>query len=264
MANYSISPQVEIKNRQGYEYVVISEDEKSAGLTLKDYLGIIKRRMWLIISPLFLTLPISLLLVASEKPTYKATTRLMIEEVSPPRIILEHEIPTPERSPDFYSTQYELIKSRAIAEEVVQTLQLDKRDSEAIPGRLIQILDTIAGFPGMIVNKTINTMVGILNSEGATRKDRNTPSLTAANANNPRLDRAIGRLRSHLTVEPVKNKEMSKTNLVDISLQGPDPLEVASQTDMVAEVYVRRNLDNKLDSTRKSINWMKREVDVLR
>src|SRR6266478_3329268 len=264
MANYPISPQVEIKNRQGYEYVVISEDEKSAGLTLKDYVGIIKRRMWLIIPPLFLTIPIALFFIASESPMYQATTRLMIEEVSPPRIILEHEISAPERSPDFYSTQYELIKSRAIAEEVVQTLQLDKRDSEEIP-RLVQILGAIAGFPGTIINKITNTMVGILNGEGATRKDSNMPSLTAANANNPRLDRAIARFLSHLTVEPVKNKkEMSKTNLVDISLQGPDPLEVARQTDMVADVYVRRNLDNKLDSTRKSINWMKREVDALR
>jgi succinoglycan biosynthesis transport protein ExoP len=264
MANYPVSPQVEIKNRQGYEYVIISEDEKSAGLALKDYLGIVKRRMWLILSPLFLTIPISLLLIASQKPVYKATTRLMIEEISPPRIILEHEIPTPERPPDFYSTQYELIKSRVIAEEVVQALQLDKRDAEETP-RSVQIIDTIVGFPGRIINKTTNTLVGILNSEGATRKDSNTPSLTAANANNPRLDRAIARLRSRLTVEPVKDKkENTKTNLVDISLQGPDSLEVAIQTDKVAEVYVRRNLDNKLDSTRKSIDWMKRELDALR
>jgi polysaccharide biosynthesis transport protein len=147
MANYPVSPQVEIKNRQGYEYVIISEDEKSAGLALKDYLGIIKRRMWLIISPLFLTILISLLLVASEKPIYKATTRLMIEEVSPPRIILEHEIPTPERPPDFYSTQYELIKSRVIAEEVVQALQLDKRDAEETP-RSVQITHGSPKFGG--------------------------------------------------------------------------------------------------------------------
>jgi len=263
MANYPISPQVEIKNRQGYEYVVISEDEKSAGFALKDYLGIIKRRMWLIISPLFLTIPIALLFIASERPMYKATTRLMIEEVGPARIILEHEVPTPLPS-NFFSTQYELIKSRAIAEEVVQTLQLDKRDPEEIP-RLGQILDAIADFPGSIINKITNTVLEMLNGEGATRKDSNTPSLTAANANNPNLDRAIARFQSRLTVEPVKDKkEMSKTNLVDISLQGSDPLEVARQTDLVAEVYVRRNLDNKLDSTRKSINWMKREVDALR
>jgi polysaccharide biosynthesis transport protein len=100
--------------------------------------------MWLIISPLFLIIPILLLLLASEKPIYKATTRLMIEEVGPPRIILEHEIPAPERSPDFYSTQYELIKSRAIAEEVVQTLQLDKRDAEETP-RLVQMIPTFKG-----------------------------------------------------------------------------------------------------------------------
>jgi len=259
-----MSPQVEIKNRQGYEYVVISEDEKSAGLTLKDYVSIIKRRMWLIISPLFLTIPIALLFIVSERPIYKATTRLMIEEVRPPIIILEHAIPTPERSPDFYSTQYELIKSRAIAEEVVQTLQLDKRDSEETP-RLVQIIDAIVYFPGRIIHKTTNVISEMLNDKGSPRKDSSTPSLTAANANDPRLDRAIARLQSNLTVEPVKNKkEMSKTNLVDISLQGPDPLEVARQTDIVAELYVRRNLDDKLDSTRKSINWMKREVDALR
>jgi succinoglycan biosynthesis transport protein ExoP len=263
MANYPISPQVEIKNRQGCEYVVISEDEKSSGLTLKDYLDVIKRRMWLLISPLFLTIPISLLFIASERPMYKATTRLMLEEVSPSRIILEHEMPTPLPS-NFFSTQYELIKSRAIAEEVVQTLQLDKRDSEEIP-HLGQILDAIVGFPGSIINKITDAVLGMLNGERATRKDSNTLSLTPANANNPRLDRSIAHLRSRLTVEPVKDKrEMSTTNLVDISLQGPDPLEVAKQTDMVADVYVRRNLDNKLDSTRKSIDWMKREVDTLR
>jgi polysaccharide biosynthesis transport protein len=263
MANYPISPQVEIKNRQGCEYVVISEDEKSSGLTLKDYLDVIKRRMWLLISPLFLTIPISLLFIASERPMYKATTRLMLEEVSPSRIILEHEMPTPLPS-NFFSTQYELIKSRAIAEEVVQTLQLDKRDSEEIP-HLGQILDAIVGFPGSIINKITDAVLGMLNGERVTRKDSNTLSLTPANANNPRLDRSIAHLRSRLTVEPVKDKrEMSTTNLVDISLQGPDPLEVAKQTDMVADVYVRRNLDNKLDSTRKSIDWMKREVDTLR
>jgi len=66
-------------------------------------------------------------------------------------------------------------------------------------------------------------------------------------------------------VEQVKDKkENTKTNLVDISLQGYDPLEVAIQTDKVADVYVRKNLDNKLDSTRKSIDWMKRELDSLR
>ena len=264
MANYPISPQVEIKNRQGYEYVVISEDEKSAGLTLKEYIGIIKRRMWLIISPLFLTIAITFLFIVSERPMYKATTRLMIEEVRPPTIILEHAIPTPERSPDFYSTQYELIKSRAIAEEVVQTLQLDKRDSEETP-RLVQIIDAIVNFPGRIIHKTTNVISEMLNDKGAPRKDSSIPSLTAANTKNPRLDRAIAQLQSNLTVEPVKNKkEMSKTNLVDISLQGTDPLEVARQTDMVADVYVRKNLDNKLDSTRKSIDWMKREIDILR
>src|SRR5207249_12239739 len=140
-------------------------------------------------APLFLTIPAALCLVASEKPMYKATTRLMIEAISPPRIILEHEIPTPERPPDFYSTQYELIKGRAIAEEVIQTLQLDKRDSEETP-RLVQIIDAIVNFPGRIIHKTTNVISEMLNDKGAPRKDSSIPSLTAANTKNHRLDRA--------------------------------------------------------------------------
>jgi succinoglycan biosynthesis transport protein ExoP len=264
MANYPISPQVEVKNRQGYEYRIIAEDEKSADFTLKDYLSIVKRRIGMIIAPLLLTIPLSLLFIASERTMYQAKTRLMLEEVNPPRLILEHIVLTSERPPDFYNTQYELIKGRAIAEEVVQTLQLDQRDAEAMP-RFVQIIDAIIGFPRRIFTTITNTLIERLNGEGATRKDSDIPSLTVSNASNPRLDAAIARLQRHLTVEPVKNKkEMSRTNLVDISLEGPDPIEVARQVDMVAEVYVRHNFNNKLNSTKKSINWMKREADILR
>jgi capsular exopolysaccharide synthesis family protein len=167
-------------------------------------------------------------------------------------------------SRDFYNTQFELIKGRAVAEEVVRTLQLDKRDAEEIP-HLVQIIDAVVAFPGRVIDKLTTNILDLLNGEGSRRKNSNIPSPANDNANNPRLDRAIARLQSQLTVEQVKNKkEMTTTNLVDISLQGSDPLEVTRQTNNIAEVYVRRNLDSKLESTRKSIDWMKREADVLR
>src|SRR5215813_352154 len=268
MAHYPISPQVgKTTKRQDYEYIILAEDEKSKCLTLRDYLTIIKRRRWLIIFPLFITIPIALLFVASDRPIYKATVRLQIEQVRPPSIILEHEVSTIERardSRDFYNTQFELIKGRAVAEEVVRTLQLDKRDSEEIP-RLVQMINAITAFPGKIIDKTITSIITVLNGEGAIRKDSNASSLTTANANDPRLERAIAHLQSQLTVEQLKNKkEMTTTNLVDISLQGSDPLEVTRQIDKIADVYVRRNIDNKLESTRKSIDWMKREADILK
>src|SRR5262245_9138986 len=126
MAHYPISPQVDkTTKRQDYEYIILAEDEKSEGLTLRDYLTIIKRRKWLIIFPLFITIPIALLFIASDRPIYKATVRLQIEQVRPPTIILEHEVSTIERARDardFYNTQFELIKGRAVAEEVVRTL----------------------------------------------------------------------------------------------------------------------------------------------
>src|SRR5215471_8876332 len=127
MKNYQLAPQTnKIANRQDYEYIVMSEDGKSEGLSFKDYLRIIRRRKWFIFSPLFITISIALLFVVSSEKTYNATTRLLIEEVGPRAILMQEarmqEARTSEHTVEFYNTQYEIIKSRSIAEEVVQTL----------------------------------------------------------------------------------------------------------------------------------------------
>ncbi len=252
MANYPIVPQVDkIKNRQDYEYIVISEDEKHQGADLKYYLSIIKKRRWIIISPLLLTIPIMLIFVALEKPIYNATTRLMIEDVN-------SKVSETSRLEEFYKTQYEIIKSNAILGEVVQTLQLD-RQADAEEALFMKMKDAIVGFPRMIVEKIIDNLSELLNSKGESRKYNDTSSTTTSNSNNPRLYRAIARLKDKLKIVPVKD-----TKLVDISISGSDPVEVTRQVEMIADVYIRRNLEGRLDATRKSINWLKSEADTLR
>jgi len=249
-----------VKNIQDYEYVIISEDggSKSKDLNIKDYINIIRRRKWLIIFPLFLIMPVVLASIIEQRPLYRATTRLLIEDSSPTKSVLIQDNSNTEPSQNFYNTQYELIKSRAIMEEVAQTIPFDER-GPVESSRLVQVINTIMDFPAKAINKITNTVSEVLSGAGDTTKDRNLPLIKTPKSTNPRLDSAIARLQSGLQVEPVK-----ETKLVDISLQGSDPVEVTQQVDMIAEVYVRRNLSNKLDITKKGINWLKREVDAVR
>src|SRR6266446_3302685 len=254
MTNYSMVPQVDkIKNKQDYEYIVISEDEKSQGPDLKYYLRIMKRRRWLIVFPLLLIMPVLLILLSLERPVYKATTKLMIEYIDTKGNEISRTV-----SEDFYNTQYAIIKSRAILGEVVQTLQLDNK-SNSEKNFLVQIKDMVIDFPGMIIEKTIDVIAELSNSKGSTRKYSDTPSTIPVNFTNSRLDSAIARLKRELTITPVKD-----TKLVDISVEGPDPLEATRQVDTVVDVYIKRNLEEKLDSTKKAIHWLKGEADTLR
>jgi len=66
------------------------------------------------------------LLLVLMPPTYTAEVMLLIER-KPPRVLEMHEVSAELFVPDdydFYKTQYELLKSRALAAQVIRELQL--------------------------------------------------------------------------------------------------------------------------------------------
>jgi len=159
MQHYPMAPQgSKVKNIQDYEYVIISEDggSKSKDLNIKDYVNIIRRRKWLIIFPLFLIMPIVLASIIVQRPLYRATTRLLIEDSSPKSVLLKDNS-NEEPSQNFYNTQYELIKSRVIIEEVAQKIPFDER-GPVENSRLVQAINTIMDFPAKAMSKITNTV----------------------------------------------------------------------------------------------------------
>ena len=67
------------------------------------------------------------LLLLLMPPTYRAEVTLLIER-KPPRVLDMHEASTELLVPDeydFYKTQYELLKSRALAAQVIRDLRLN-------------------------------------------------------------------------------------------------------------------------------------------
>lgn len=69
----------------------------------------------------------------------------------------------------------------------------------------------------------------------------------------------VGSFVKMLEVEPVKD-----TGIVEISLEGPRPEEVATWVNTVAEAYVQRNLDQAVQATARAVNALLHEIAPLK
>jgi hypothetical protein len=100
--------------RQEVEYVVLAEADSTAHTSFHDYLRLFWRRKWLFLLPALCILPWICLLVATQPSLYSAKATVLIEDTTP-RVVAIPEVAGPEQAPNFYySTQYEVIKSRAL------------------------------------------------------------------------------------------------------------------------------------------------------
>ena len=96
-------------------------------LSLRDCWWIISNRFWLIAGFFCGTVLVTAFLLLLMPPTYTAEVMLLIER-KPPRVLDRHEASAESFVPDdydFYKTQYELLKSRALAAQVIQELRLN-------------------------------------------------------------------------------------------------------------------------------------------
>lgn len=233
--------------RPDAEYFMLANQEAEQESPLWDYLNVLRRRKWMIIVPLFLVALIGLLSLVLEKPVYEATTMLLIENENP-KVIPIQEVITPEDSPDFYATQAKLIKSRAVVAELVDTLRLNERvPAEDAP--FVQAMRALKRLPRHV----LHTMLSALQD-----RMEQTPPTQSSGVDAHRLD-VIAALQERIAVTPYQD-----TKLVDITLQGDDPIDVVGQVNMLAEIYIRQNLAHKLDTTRKAVAWLKDEAGSLR
>jgi capsular exopolysaccharide synthesis family protein len=239
------------------EYVVLAEADGTAHTRLQDYLRLFWRRKWLFLFPAACILPWIALAIATQPQLYSATTTVLIEDTNP-KVLPIPEVLGPEKSQDFYQTQYELIKSRAVAEEVVEKLQLyNPRPARTVPP-LMATLQAIKGFPGRVWQAVLASVTPRAPEAPASLADTeiSTEALTPVSL---QRQRAVRHLLGTLEVEPRKG-----TKLVDISIRGDDPHQVVRQVNAVAAAYVQQNLDKRLQASRTATVWLQKENDSLR
>src|SRR4029077_3611060 len=198
--------------RQEVEYVVLAEADGTAQTGLQDYLRLFWRRKWLFLLPAVCILPWIGLFMATQPQRYSGTVTVLIEDTNP-KVLAISEVIGPDQGQNFYHTQYELIKSRAVAEEVVEKLQLYTPQPAKTDSPEMATLKAIQAFPGRVWQAVLASV---------TPRDREAPASLAGAEASPtasaladrQRQQAVGRLRRSLQVVPRKGIDKAETKLV--------------------------------------------------
>lgn len=120
---------------------------KERDINVGDYLRILVRRRWVILSVAVLLTAAGGFYTFRQTPIYQAAAVIQMDP-EPPRVIgIQEVVPSGPNTPDYYQTQHALIKSRAVLDKVIETTQLKQRMPEL--GRLEDPTAAIRGAVGV-------------------------------------------------------------------------------------------------------------------
>ena len=102
-----------------------------------DYLWVLKKHQWLIIGIFLVTVITVAIWTFLEVPIYSASATVLIDP-EPPKVLNIQEVApmgTTGWDPNYYPTQYEIIKSKPVLDRAIETLGLKKRLPEVAGAR---------------------------------------------------------------------------------------------------------------------------------
>ena len=189
-------------------------------LDLLSYWRMLVKHRWVILGVLAASLLVGALVTFLARPEYRATTTIQIEREAAKVVDVEglEAVENAGNDRDFYQTQYELLKSRALAERVARALNLGQDPA-------IARLDEPAGVVEMVREKV----------RGAPARPTDPVARERA---------AVGDLMERLEIDPVRN-----SRLVRVSFESPDPELSARVANAVADAFIESTLARRFEAT---------------
>jgi polysaccharide biosynthesis transport protein len=215
-------------------------------LHLRDLLRIILKRKWWIVSAAVIVAAISTLNTLMQTPIYRATTTIQIERNAARVVDYKDGTSNTEGysydEREFLATQYELLRSKALAERVMEAMSLDleqKKKSATVAEN---------GEPKEAAER--DDFIGKIM---ATLKKRREPSVKDAQF----LDResVIGSLRGSVAIEPVRN-----ARLVRIHAEGSDPNLASRIANSWAQTYISTNLERRFEASSYAKTFLEQQL----
>lgn len=197
---------------------------------LRDYLNVILRRKWILIT--FLVAVVTTVTIATflMKPLYKSTVTIKIEKENP-NILAFKDIVSLERiEDDYYQTQYKMLKSRNLAKRVIRTLSLNT-NPEFVPDLQKK------------GSKADNTLL---------KQDK---PLEDDGISSGLIDSFIGRT----DVSPLQ-----KTRLVNVSFTSHDPELSAKVANTIGESFIGLNIESKFEATYQARIWLEKQLEIMK
>lgn len=208
-------------------------------IDLLSYWRILVKRRWTVLGALGIVLVATLVGTLLMTPIYRATTLLQIERDTIKVVDVEGVSPVEGGAgADFYQTQYELLKSRALAQRVASQLALAE-------GETLERLSPPSPWAALS---------GLFSGHGDEGvSDPSESELASRDA------AATGLVMRGLTIEPVRN-----SRLVRVHFDSPDAAISQQVSITLAEAFIASNLERRFDSSTYAKSYLEDRLQELR
>lgn len=210
-------------------------------IDLKAYWTVLMKSKWKILGFAFFTTLLVATFVIGMTPIYRASTSLLIKADMEKTVSIDSVYSLDTSRKEYFLTQFEIIKSRAVSEQAIDSLDLASYP-EYQPKDEFNVMAE--------AKKLVKSWLPISESKAP---------VDEALAERLAKVKLISNFQSKLGVNPVR-----KTQLVDISFDAEDPRLAALVANTVAEIYITQEMSGQLDSTKKAAQWLKKRLDELR
>ncbi len=202
-------------------------------IDLRQYLNVLNRYKWGIVG-LALTLSLLVgLITFSLTPIYVAQATLLIESSDADIVSIEEVYGLESASDEYFQTQFEILKSRALAGATIEKLNLLQNKTFA-PDESRPFWKDI--FPLSLVFAEVDE-----------RSDHVV------------FQQAINRFSEDLSILPIRN-----TQLVQIAFESPDANLAAEVANTHANQFISRSMESKLEATMQASEWLNERLTGLR
>ncbi|SDU08045.1 GumC family protein [Halopseudomonas salegens] len=206
-------------------------------------------RKWSIVSLTLIVMLVTALVVLSMTPIYRAISTLLIEKSQAQVVSIEQMYGIEGSNSEYLQTQFELIRSRSLAERVVRELNLmhhPEFDPRQQPEPLIDL------------NLTARLReLGIGSVVPATLPEDLDPTIEPAEIEI--FDQVVRDLRERITVSPV-----ARSQLVHIQVDMADPQMAARTANALANGFIEQQMEARMEMSMTATNWMNTRLDELR
>ena len=216
---------------------ILAQEEDDDAIDLRQYWQIIVRRKGTVLT--FFAIVVIAVMTATflTTPVYRAGLTMQIERQEAQ--VLEYQGVTPTETSadakDFYQTQYELLKSRSLAERVIEQLNLTEHP-------LFKRQPEEKGF-----------LDSLFQAQAQARP------VAAATDVGRDMDNAVGIFQQQLTIEPVRN-----SRLVKVHFDSPDPRLAASVANALAGAFINVNLERRMDASSYAKTFLQERLQQIK
>lgn len=205
----------------------LADGEEEDSINLRHYWAIILRRKWTVLTFFAIVVVAGMTSTYLTTPIYRATTTLQIDQEEA-KIVQYEQVQSSQQtgwdSEEYMRTQQEVLRSRGIAERVVNELNLTEHPLFNSPPKK-------SGLSGWLP----------WGKSTEPAKQENLPT-SAVLADKTRG--LAGMVQGGLLIEPVGN-----SRLLRVSFNSPDAKLAAQVANAIASVFINHNLARRMDST---------------